>query len=557
MKRLLISTILGLMATMPLLGIEQPAPQPLKGPTHYTLISADEHEVIVQPRFLESSEPLKAMFSSGLKEAQEKRAKIALNGQALEQLVNLMHVAEDKNKDKKQLKADLKKTITESENVGEHILDVLRVAEEWQTHPQVQTHIAEHAASMIFDDEQQITEFTKVMPVDEQLQLLKHLPLTPANCIPALKALALIHKSPESQANAEIKADYNVCLQEFTHYMIDSLKELVAYHKPQELARIIESADMNYIAPIFKQKLYEILGTTTARKFDGSVYALADVDKDTIAVGTGNGGYTWNIKNNSISEFGIKESIILSLAHLNRATLVAGYHDGQICLHHTQSDRKGMLHKRDTHGVRHLLCDNNRIISAEFGKHTIQIWDTNTGQEICKCSGHTKNINNVLVLDPSHIASSSEDGTVRIWDSTIGNELQRFNHGNAIWALMQLGQHYIASFGKTIKIWDLRTGNDVTESAGNEYSLISCDQKPNNAYGSHAIIAKATANGITLKQLFNTIRSVEQVQMVMPIDAHHLISVHAKDAEYVTADRRNLDLSIRVWESIHAMRLQK
>ena len=198
--------------------MENPASQPPQRPTHYTLISSDGYEVIVQPEFLESrdivenrhaSEPLKAMFSSGLKEAKEKQARVALNGQALELLVNLMHRAPQTKYQEKDYLLD--KPIAESENIGDYIFDMLRCAEEWQINPRIQKRIASHAAALIFEDEAHIAEFTRTLPLCDQLSLLKRLPLNSHNTIPALQVLALHNAHTQLSTNNELKTLFDRC----------------------------------------------------------------------------------------------------------------------------------------------------------------------------------------------------------------------------------------------------------------------------------------------------------------------------------------------------------
>ena len=61
--------------------------------------------------------------------------------------------------------------------------------------------------------------------------------------------------------------------------------------------------------------------------------------------------------------------------------------------------------------------DGRRSLSSA-GDRTVRQWDTETGAELCKLSGHTNSVRcAVYSLDEKRIISTSDDGTIRIWNS--------------------------------------------------------------------------------------------------------------------------------------------
>ena len=60
---------------------------------------------------------------------------------------------------------------------------------------------------------------------------------------------------------------------------------------------------------------------------------------------------------------------------------------------------------------------------------TAQVWRADTGELLCVCRGHTKDIN-ALVWSPTstHLATGSDDGSVRLWDTRSGQLLATFQH---------------------------------------------------------------------------------------------------------------------------------
>ncbi len=54
------------------------------------------------------------------------------------------------------------------------------------------------------------------------------------------------------------------------------------------------------------------------------------------------------------------------------------------------------------------------LVVIPNGDGTIKIWDTNTGNEIRKLEGHTDRVNCLVVLPNEQLASGSIDETIKI-----------------------------------------------------------------------------------------------------------------------------------------------
>lgn len=81
------------------------------------------------------------------------------------------------------------------------------------------------------------------------------------------------------------------------------------------------------------------------------------------------------------------------------------YHTGQ-CIRTLEGHTDGVVH----------LNFNCRILASGSADSTIKIWNFRTG-ECFTLSGHTKAVNHVSIhKDSTTVVSSSEDGSIRIWD---------------------------------------------------------------------------------------------------------------------------------------------
>ncbi len=109
--------------------------------------------------------------------------------------------------------------------------------------------------------------------------------------------------------------------------------------------------------------------------------------------------------------------------------------------------------------------DGQRLASASQDG-TVKIWDSATGKELFALKGHPAGVTSVAFNpDGQRLASASNDQTVKIWDSATGKELFALKgHAGPVRsvAFSPDGQRLASgSDDNTLKIWDSATGKEL------------------------------------------------------------------------------------------------
>ena len=117
---------------------------------------------------------------------------------------------------------------------------------------------------------------------------------------------------------------------------------------------------------------------------------------------------------------------------------------------------------------------DNRLLASSSYDGTIKVWDAKSGEEKYNLEGHTDCVNAVLFLPSGMLVSGSHDKTVRFWDTKTGKEIKRIPHDSWVLtlALSPLPASTnsqllaIGSQDKDIKIWDSGTGTEGEKLEG-------------------------------------------------------------------------------------------
>ncbi len=114
-----------------------------------------------------------------------------------------------------------------------------------------------------------------------------------------------------------------------------------------------------------------------------------------------------------------------SLCYINESTIAVGNNNGSINIYSLESNKRIFKIEEHCLTVRSLNTDNinNRLISCSDDLH-INIYDSNTFKVITPLVGHKDFISSIIVNNDKNVyASSSYDGTIKLWDIRLNNKI--------------------------------------------------------------------------------------------------------------------------------------
>ena len=132
-----------------------------------------------------------------------------------------------------------------------------------------------------------------------------------------------------------------------------------------------------------------------------------------------------------------------------------------------------------------VYLDRNRLATTS-NDGTVKIWDAFSGEELQTLSGHQGSVFGVASGDKgSRLASGGEDGTVKIWDAFSGDELKTLTgqQGSVFGVAYSNDGSRLASAGEdgTVKIWDAESGDALRTLSGHRESVFDLAFSPDGA----------------------------------------------------------------------------
>ena len=125
-------------------------------------------------------------------------------------------------------------------------------------------------------------------------------------------------------------------------------------------------------------------------------------------------------------------------------------------------------HKRPVTAVAYPNRAEHRWLASSSLDGTLRLWDVNQGTLLRKFSDHTCTPS-CIALDNYFLAVGSVEGIMQIWDTETGKLLNKFQgyQGNIEAVALDAGdQHVAATAGKSVKIWKVYSGELYQELKG-------------------------------------------------------------------------------------------
>ena len=145
-------------------------------------------------------------------------------------------------------------------------------------------------------------------------------------------------------------------------------------------------------------------------------------------------------------------------------TLVSGSYDCSVRVWKISTGET--LHRLQGHTqkVYSVVLDNKRkrCISGSMD-HLVKVWSLETGTVLFNLEGHSSLVG-LLDLQQDRLVSAAADSTLRIWDPENGHCRSTLSaHTGAITCFQHDGQKVISGSDRTLKMWDVATGEFVKD----------------------------------------------------------------------------------------------
>jgi WD40 repeat protein len=175
---------------------------------------------------------------------------------------------------------------------------------------------------------------------------------------------------------------------------------------------------------------------------------------------------------------------------------------------------------------------------------TVKVWDVTRGTELATLRGHRAGVGSVAYSpDGSRIASGSGDGTVKVWDANSGTEITTLRgHTDSVHCVAYSpdGSRLATGDNQKAKVWDTKTNAEVVTLRGHTDSVMSVAYSPDGSR-----IATASGNHDRTVKVWDA-KSGTEIATLRGHTAQVFSVAFSSDGSYLTSASYD---GVRVWDA--------